>query len=336
MIIKKFLVIIVALVLIIVAVSGILFFGAYATHFTSKSSPHGGSSSNVPAGRLDITVDKTINDNAYAEYMAKMYSSEGTPLNESGINLNSTKMLYNLTITYKGVGTAFFAWPDIQVHTTEGNASYNILNLPTTKIFGDGNYVYLNNSQSMSGQVAACYNDSAEVTSISVTAGVLLNNLADASRYSASLYDKTDNIPGVSSSLSVISQYSGVAYYYPNVTLDWHQIDCEITGWTPAYSSVAAEPESINDSYRDGNATAFIYTNQVISETLKIKDTSSDHYFTLSSVTGNIVVNAYDLPLTTNNNNNGYFYLTVYITGPKQPFVGPVVIALTGSTGTIS
>ena len=245
--------------------------------------------------------------------------------------------MYNLTITYHGVGTAFFAWPDIQAHTTAGNASYNIFALPTTKLLGDGSMVYLNNSQSISGQVAYCFNDTTSVTSISVTSGVILDNVADPSRYSTSLYDKTENIPDVSSSLSILSQYSGLMDYYPNVTLDEHQIDCEIKGWTSA-SGVSASPISINDPFVNEDraaSPAFIYTNQVISEKLKISDGSASYYFTLDRVTGNnILVNANDLPLSTEQ--NGYFYVTVYITGPAKPTIGPLVIELTGTMTELS
>ena len=196
--------------------------------------------------------------------------------------------------------------------------------------------IYLNNSQSISGQVAYCFNDSTSVTSISVTSGVILQNVDNPSRYSTSLYDKTENIPSVSSSLSILSQYSGLMDYYPNVTLDGHQIDTEISGWTSA-SGVSASPESINDPFINEDRDAsplFIYTNQVISENLNISNSSASYYFTLDSVTGNIVVNANKLPLSTEQ--NGYFYLTVYITGPAKPTIGPLVIELTGTMTELS
>ncbi len=329
--INKIYVLIIAIIVVAVAAGGIIIIDRSHSSTNPSNFPGGsGSGSNkLSPGTLTVTVDKTINDQAYDDFMVKAFQSAGENPGNYGLSVNKTKILYNITVSYSGVGTAFFSWASIQVHTTQGiaNSSLIVFN-GITKFFNDGAFVYLNNSQSASGQIGACLNSSATATSITVQSAVLFNNLADASVYHQTIYAQTTTIPPVTSYLSVLSNPEN-SFYYPEIMLDGNQTDTAIQGWSPA-KGVYADPENISDPFAPRNSSiAYIYTNEVISETFKIGDSSSTTYFQLTGVSGNVQVSVENLPQNTEA--KGYFYLTVYITGPDSAFSGPLVINLTGS-----
>ena len=326
---SKIYVIIIVVVLVAVAIGGVFLI---KDHF-SGSSPKKGSALLSP-GYLTITVDKTINDSAYADYLAESYLASGfnsSYLNSIGLFLNNTRMLYNLTITYHGVGTTYFGFADIQIHTNEGNATESVFeDTPTTSLFGANvGYVKLSNGQSMSGQIAGYFNTTASVTSISVESAVILTGVPNGYEYNPDISASTSKIPGVSSSLSVLSQHIGVETEYPNVTLDGHQIDCEISGWTSA-RGVVVEPLNVSDPFSDHNGSVLlIYTGQKITEDLNVTDSNSTDYFVLDTVSGNIGVSVDDLPLSTET--YGYINIIVTVVGPRNSFTGPLVIEFSGS-----
>ncbi len=331
MVINKIYVIIVAIIVVVVAVGGII---ALDRNHSSGilSNPPGGSggSNKISPGTLTVKVDKTINDQAFDNYMIQLCQNGGVHSGFYTMAKNKTKMLYNLTISYSGVGTAFFSIASIEVHTTQGIAnSTSIIFYGATGLINKGAFIYLNNSQNISGQIGACYNSTATATSITVQSGVSFNNLADGDMYHSQICAQTTTIPSVSSYLSVLNNPFNSGFYYPEVMLDGNQTDCKITGFSPA-NGVSAIPENFSDPFSSENGSVlYIYTGQVISETLKIEDSSATTYFKLTGVSGNITVNAGNLPQSTEN--NGYFYITVYITGPDSAFSGPLVINLTGS-----
>lgn len=338
---NKIYVVVIVIVLIAVAIGGVFII---RDHFPSQAFKR--NSGLLSPGYLNITVDKTINDSAYANYLAKSYLAAGmnsSYLNDMGLFLNKTRMLYNLTITYHGVGTTFFVFGDIRIHTNEGNATENIgYETPTTLLFGEKHlfgspgYVELANGQSMSGQIAGYFNTTASVTSISVESGVILTNVPNEYEYNPDISASTSKIPAVSSYLSVLSQYTGVETEYPNVTLDDHQIDTEISGWTSA-SGVYVDPINISDPFSQHNGSVLlIYTGQTITEHLKVGDSNSSYYFVLNSVSGsgNIALSVNDLPLSTQA--NGYFYINVTVEGPKYAFTGPLVINFAGNMEPLS
>jgi hypothetical protein len=331
---SKIYVIIIAIVLVAVAIGGIFLVRDHYLNLLSKSSSKN-SSGLLSPGYLNITVDKTIDDSAYAQYLIKQdlaLGSEGSALiNASGLSLNNTRMLYNLTITYHGVGTTYFAFANIQIHTTEGNATeWNFDEAPVTSLFGSNvGYVELSNGQSMSGQIAGYFNTTASVTSISVQSAVQLQNVSNGYKYNPVVIASTSNIPGVSSYLSVLSQYTGVETEYPNVTLDGNQIDCKISGWTSA-SGVAVTPLNISDPFSHHNGSVLlIYTGQTITEDLNVTDSNVSNYFVLDTVSGNIEVSVNNLPLSTQA--NGYLNIIVTVIGPRDSFTGPLVINFAGN-----
>lgn len=332
---NKLYVVVIVIVLVAVAIGGVFII---KDHFPGPSSKK--SSALSSPGYLNITVDKTINDSAYANFLAESYLASGfdsSYLNSTGLFLNKTRMLYNLTITYHGIGTTYFAWPDIQIHTTEGNATEGILDEdPATLLFGANvGYVELSNNQSMSGQIAGYFNTTASVTSISVESAVILTGVSNGYEYNPDISASTSKIPGVSSYLSVLSQHTGAETEYPNVTLDGHQIDTEISGWTPA-SGVAVTPLNISDPFSHHNGSVLlIYTGQTITEDLKVTDGNSSYYFVLNSVSGNTGVSSVNnLPLSTET--SGYFDITVTVVGPNSSFTGPLVINFNGKMVSIS
>jgi len=314
---NKIMAIIVVVIVILAIVIGVI---VIHNHYSPSGNSSGKKTSSALAspGNVSIDVKKTTLDKATYEYYAAIgdYSLA-----------NLTEYLYNVTITYNGVGMLEVnpGIMDFGANTSVGYISAvapngcNTVGVAELPFISDSlGYANLTNGQSFSGQVPVVVADGVTVNELIFNGGYVKLSSSQSKIYNDFVNSSTSLIPAVSSYISF-----------------FHSFQEDYINGVNAYSGSGYDLVNVFPSTNSIGPIAGAYSGQMFTVNFTLHNYNVTNSVTLTSVSisPNILV-AYNLPVTVGPQSKNHFSIAIEM--PDYSYYGYLYVNFTASMTPVS